>query len=684
TQERDASLDDHHKDNLIFVDEVDADCVDKDGVASHYECEACGSWFKKPFGKPYTKIDPDSCIIEAGHVESVSYYGDGYHHWTTCVRCATQDPPIIYIIPTSYAPCVDEDGNQYCDVCVSLIPCQHNWGEWNVYEYCDSEGQMTRECLICHDSESTVIPAIGHTDSAWLSDGTNHYKECTVCHKITVEKTAHSGGTATCSERKECTVCHHKYGEFNTSNHTGTAEWTQTPTQHVKTYTCCGAVAIEKAAHTFADGICTLCAYQCHHHSEYIEGKAATCTIDGYRECYHCTYCNLYFSDSMCTVKIDYASWNTGAGKLIAEHKYGNLIEKQSAVHTVTELKAGMHAHYRCSVCQGYFDENKNPTTENALKIAKPEHSYGSWIKDNSKHWKVCDCGLKAEEHTHNYSDASDMLCNDCGWDRTAPHTCGNGVAQNGQNATCTVNGWQAYYKCSCGKIFTDSACTNEITSLEEWKNGAGKIAASHTYGELIAKVNATCSAMGMNAHYQCSVCHTLFDENRSVKTENELMLPIDAAAHVFGDLVSNGNGTHSKVCTLNGNHKETASCSGGKATCTEKAICSTCNGAYGELLAHSYQTAWRSDADGHWNECLCGDKANIAPHTDSDSDGKCDICTHTVTADTPPIDDPSQNTDGLGTGAIIAIILVTVIVCSAAATAVILIIRKKKTSKNS
>jgi len=161
-------------------------------------------------------------------------------------------------------------------------------------------------------------------------------------------------------------------------------------------------------------------------------------------------------------------------------------------------------------------------------------------------------------------------------------------------------------------------------------------------------------------------------------------MLPIDAAAHVFGDYVSNGNGTHSKVCTLNGDHKETASCSGGKATCTEKAICSTCNGAYGELLAHSHQTAWRSDADGHWNECLCGDKANIAPHTDSDSDGKCDICTHTVTVDTPPIDDPSQNTDGLGTGAIIAIILVTVIVCGAAATAVILIIRKKKTSKNS
>ena len=755
TQERDASLDDHHKDNLIFIDEVDADCVDKDGVASHYECEACGSWFKKPYGQPYTKIDPDSCVIEAGHVESGSYYGDGYHHWSTCIRCATQEPPVIYIIPSSYAPCVDEDGNQLCDVCSSLIPCEHDWGEWAVYEYCDSEGQMTRECSICHDIESSVIPATGHTDSAWLSDGTNHYKECTVCHEITVEKTAHSGGTATCTERKECTVCHHKYGEFNTSNHTGTAEWTQTDTHHSKAYTCCGAVTVASEVHEFANGICTECGYGCNHkggtatctekaeceicHQKYgefdknnhsgtakwtttattheqkydccnavvvasashiwnnngkcieceyacqhsatlVKGTEATCTVNGVKDCYVCAHCGLYFADENCTTKIDYWSWEYGAGKIVAEHKYGDLIEKQSAVHTQTELKAGMEAHYKCSVCQGYFDENKNPTTEGALIIAKPEHSYGDWVKDNEKHWKACSCGLKSSENTHQYDDNSDMICNDCGFDRTVLHTCGNGTKQDGQGATCTVNGWKDYYKCSCGKIYTDAACTqaNEITSFEEWKNGDGKIEADHSYGDLIAKVDATCSATGMQAHFECSVCHTLFNADKAVKTENELTIAIDANAHTYGAWTSNGDGTHTRVCSLNAEHKETANCSGGTATCTEKAICEHCNTAYGDTAQHNHGTTWESDANNHWNECTCGDKANVGTHADGDNNGKCDTCDYQMGNGGAP-ETPDEPKDGLSGGAIAGIVVGSVVVLGLGGFALVWFVIKKK-----
>ena len=41
---------------------------------------------------------------------------------------------------------------------------------------------------------------------------------------------------------------------------------------------------------------------------------------------------------------------------------------------------------------------------------------------------------------------------------------------------------------------------------------------------------------------------------------------------------------THA-TCTTDSSHTETGSCSGGKATGTEKAICETCHTAYGELL---------------------------------------------------------------------------------------------------
>ena len=54
---------------------------------------------------------------------------------------------------------------------------------------------------------------------------------------------------------------------------------------------------------------------------------------------------------------------------------------------------------------------------------------------------------------------------------------------------------------------------------------------------------------------------------------------------HSWGEWTSNGNGTHTRTCATDSSHTETGSCSGGKATSTEKAICETCHTAYGELL---------------------------------------------------------------------------------------------------
>ena len=54
--------------------------------------------------------------------------------------------------------------------------------------------------------------------------------------------------------------------------------------------------------------------------------------------------------------------------------------------------------------------------------------------------------------------------------------------------------------------------------------------------------------------------------------------------AHTFGEWVSGGDGTHTRKCTENGcNGSETENCSGGKATCTDKAICEVCGKPYGE-----------------------------------------------------------------------------------------------------
>ena len=54
---------------------------------------------------------------------------------------------------------------------------------------------------------------------------------------------------------------------------------------------------------------------------------------------------------------------------------------------------------------------------------------------------------------------------------------------------------------------------------------------------------------------------------------------------HTYGEWVSNGDGTHTRRCTVDGcTGSETKDCSGGTATCTEKAKCSACGDGYGDL----------------------------------------------------------------------------------------------------
>ena len=84
---------------------------------------------------------------------------------------------------------------------------------------------------------------------------------------------------------------------------------------------------------------------------------------------------------------------------------------------------------------------------------------------------------------------------------------------------------------------------------------------------------------------------------------------------HTFGEWVSNGDGTHSRECTVDGcNGLETKDCSGGKATCTEKAVCEVCGKAYGKPdsnnhtdLMHISAKAATEDAEGNIEYWYCG-----------------------------------------------------------------------------
>ena len=84
---------------------------------------------------------------------------------------------------------------------------------------------------------------------------------------------------------------------------------------------------------------------------------------------------------------------------------------------------------------------------------------------------------------------------------------------------------------------------------------------------------------------------------------------------HTFGEWTSNGDGTHSRKCTVDGcKGVETMACSGGKATCAEKAVCEYCGKAYGKPdsnnhtdLKHIDAKAATKTAEGNIEYWYCG-----------------------------------------------------------------------------
>ena len=110
---------------------------------------------------------------------------------------------------------------------------------------------------------------------------------------------------------------------------------------------------------------------------------------------------------------------------------------------------------------------------------------------------------------------------------------------------------------------------------------------------------------------------------------------------HTYGEWVSNGDGTHTRQCTVDGcNGLETKDCSGGKTTCAEKAVCEVCGKSYGELdpknhtdLKHIPAKAATEDAEGNIEYWYCGGSNRYY----SDKDGTKEIKkADTVTAKLP------------------------------------------------
>ena len=151
---------------------------------------------------------------------------------------------------------------------------------------------------------------------------------------------------------------------------------------------------------------------------------------------------------------------------------------------------------------------------------------------------------------------------------------------------------------------------------------------------------------------------------------------------HTFGEWTSNGDGTHSRECTVDDcKGVETMACSGGNATCAEKAVCEYCGKAYGKPdsnnhtdLKHIDAKAATKTAEGNIEYWYCGGCDKYY----SDKDGINEIKkADTVTAKLPgnPKSPRTGNTSGLA-------LWISLLLVSGGVTGVTAALRKKKKHK--
>ena len=217
---------------------------------------------------------------------------------------------------------------------------------------------------------------------------------------------------------------------------------------------------------------------------------------------YTATFVNTAFAVQEKEVDIDFA-----------EHTYGAWIEEIPA----TCKAGGMKAHYYCSDCGKYFDENKNETTEEALKTPVSPyygHSFGFWVEEQ---YATCQAqGRKGYKH-----------CSICNKDYDASNTeiidFVIPVNPDGHElddlvaeipATCKDTGVKEHRDCRlCGK-HCDPITRKEIADLTIPTTN------NHTYGELIPEVPATTTEFGVKEHKDCTVCGKHFDKDGGEITE--------------------------------------------------------------------------------------------------------------------------------------------------------------------
>ena len=488
----------------------------------------------------------------------------------------------------------DDDADTICDVCgyertVTPPTHEHSYGDWikdgtSHWHECTDDGcpekpesvknkaahvytdDTDTTCDVCGYKRTITPPVHEHTYGDWSKDDTNHWRECTDdgCPERDESITDKAAHVYTDDADMTCDVCGYERTITPPSHEHNYSNWSRDDTSHW--HECTDADCPDrnesikdKAAHIytvytvytddadttaaeFSDGsdvaaayVCDVCGYErivtppSHEHSYDNWSK------DGTSHWHECT-------DDGCPEKPESV--------------------KDKAAHTYTD-----DADTTCDVC-GY---------ERTVTPPVHEHTYSDWTADGETgHYRVCtdeyctsaDKGRVTE--THLYDDDADMICNACGYERTA--TPPSHEHSYGDWSKDDTNHW---HEC------TDNSCPDRDESIKD--------KAAHVYSVYTDNAAATCNVCGY--------------EHTGTPTVHE---------HTYSDWTADGETGHYRICT------DEYCTSADKGRVAEvhlydddaDMICNACG--YDRTVTppsheHNYSN-WSRDDTSHWHECTDAD----------------------------------------------------------------------------
>lgn len=180
-----------------------------------------------------------------------------------------------------------------------------------------------------------------------------------------------------------------------------------------------------------------------------------------------------------------------------------------NAFHTPYEDDGNCATAVTCKVCGDVVTPAKS-------------HNY-VWTSDPEGHWMKCrnaGCTSKTtlQRHVPGAAATEDkaQTCTVCGYTINPPlgHVCQNHLQKvNATTATCTQDGNNEYYKCTCGKIYSDTGAQNEKSESDFTIPATG-----HSYGTPAytwSEDNLTCTAVRT-----CEICRDQESETETAVTQ--------------------------------------------------------------------------------------------------------------------------------------------------------------------